>query len=82
MPRMMEHIKFSQAGMIGGKSKSPAKRAAAQKNAAKARKARKQKYPRCPKYKNGSHRFNPQGLCYSPECRKKYPDLRQITKSE
>jgi len=75
---VMEHTEYlSKIGMRGGKSRSRAKVKAAKKNVAKARAARKRKYPRCPKYKNGSHRFAPDGRCYSPECRAKYPNLRR-----
>lgn len=75
---LVEHTDYlSKIGREGGKSTSPAKKKAARKNAAKARAARKPKYPRCPKYKNGSHRFAPDGRCYSPLCRAKYPQLRR-----
>src|SRR5216684_8599673 len=64
-----------KGGKVGGKSRSETKVAAAQKNAAKARAARKRKYPPCPGYKNHSHRFDRSGRCYSPRCRQESPDL-------
>ncbi len=72
-------ITYTYRGRIekGGASKSDKKVAASVRNAVLARAARVRKYPRCPKYKNGSHRFAPDGRCYSPECRAKYPDLRR-----
>jgi hypothetical protein len=80
--KFMDHLKYLSdigkvGGMRGGKSTSRAKIKAAKRNAAKARAARVAKYPPCPTYKNKAHRFNPAGLCFSPECRAKYPDLRQ-----
>lgn len=74
-----EKIVFARIGVKGGASKSLAKRKAAAKNAAKARAARVPKYPKCVGgYANGSHRFAPNGRCYSQKCRTKYPNLRQI----
>jgi hypothetical protein len=75
----MEHIEYlSKIGKRGGESTSKAKVKAAVKNAAKARKARTAKYPKCAGgYSNGSHRFGPDGRCYSSACRAKYPDLRR-----
>lgn len=64
-----------KGGKLGGKSRSEAKVAAAQKNAAKARAARKRKYLPCPGYKNHSHRFDRSGRCYSPRCREENPEL-------
>lgn len=64
-------------GRVGGRSRSAAKVAATRKNAAIARAARKRHYPPCPGYKNRSHRFSPAGKCYSPACRKQYPNLLQ-----
>jgi hypothetical protein len=66
-------------GKIGGKSKSKAKKKASQLNAAKARAARVPKYPKCKGgYTNKSHRFGPDGRCYSEKCREAYPGLRRI----
>lgn len=81
----MDHIEYlkkigAEGGTVGGKSRSKAKVAAAVKNAAKARKARVRKYPKCPGYNNGAHRFAPDGCCYNPGCRKRYPNLRQLPK--
>ena len=64
-------------GKVGGRSRSGAKIAASRTNAARARAVRKRRYPRCPGYKNHSHRFGPQGECYSPVCRQQYPDLKR-----
>jgi hypothetical protein len=74
-----EKLVFSRIGEVGGRSKSPAKRKAAIKNAAKASAAHIRLYPPCKGgYANGSHRFAPNGRCYSQKCRTVYPDLRQI----
>jgi hypothetical protein len=62
-------------GRLGGLSRSAAKVEAARANAAKARAARKPMYPRCPGY--GTHRFDANGRCYSPACRRENPDLFQ-----
>ncbi len=82
---LMDHLKFlaqigEKGGKVGGKSRSRAKVKAAKKNVAKAWAARRKqrKYPKCIGYNNGSHRFRPDGCCYSPECRKKHPNLRKI----
>ena len=79
----MDHLKYlakigKKGGQIGGLSKSRAKRTASVKNAEKARAARVPKYPECAGgYTNKAHRFSPEGVCYSPACREKYPDLRR-----
>lgn len=80
----MEHTKYlSEIGKLGGRSTSAAKRRAARKNAAKARKAHIAKYPPCAgPYQNGSHRWRDDGRCYSPQCREKYPQLRERKKGE
>jgi hypothetical protein len=71
----MEHTDYLAkigrvGGKIGGKSRSKAKVKASQLNAAKARKARKRKYPKCKgDYPNGAHRFDPNGRCYHKDCR-------------
>lgn len=49
---------LSRIGRRGGRSKSAAKLAAVRVNLKKAQAARR-KYPRCPRYKNRSHRFSP-----------------------
>ena len=66
-------------GKVGGRSRSEKKIAATRKNAALARatRSKKRQYPLCPGYKNHSHRFNPDGRCYSPVCREQNPDLIQ-----
>jgi hypothetical protein len=78
----VEHLEYlsrigKKGGEVGGKSTSEAKVEAARKNVAKAQKARHKqaKYPQCAGYP--SHRFGPDGRCYSPKCRKKYPRLRK-----
>lgn len=77
----VEHkLYLAEIGSKGGSSTSKRKQKAARKNAAKARAARKRRYPPCPGYKNTAHRFRPDGRCYNPECRAKYPDLRQEKK--
>lgn len=63
------------SGQKGGKSRSDKKVAAARLNAAKARAARKAVFPKCPGYKNGSHRWDADGRCYSPICRQVNPEL-------
>ena len=76
---MVEHKTYlSKIGIRGGKSRSKAKVAASRLNAKKARSARVRKYPPCPTYNNGSHRFNKEGRCHSPECRAALPDVRRI----
>jgi hypothetical protein len=49
---------LSRIGRRGGLSKSFAKLAAVRANLKRAQAARR-KYPRCPRYKNRSHRFSP-----------------------
>jgi hypothetical protein len=54
---------LSRIGRRGGRSRSKAKLAAVRANLKKAQSARR-KYPRCPRYKNRSHRFSPMtGRC-------------------
>lgn len=76
-----------EAGALGGRSRSKTKVEAARKNAETARAFgdahRRRRYPPCPGYHNGAHRFNPAGVCYSPLCRydrhrdPKSPDYRE-----
>lgn len=55
---------LKRIGAKGGASRSVAKVKAGRTNIVIAQKARR-KYPPCPNYKNGSHRFSPKtGKCY------------------
>jgi hypothetical protein len=71
-----------EGGKIGGQSKSKAKRKASSKNFEKAREARKAQalYPQCEDFH--AHTWMKDGRCWGAACRKKYPELRRLSKAE
>ena len=77
----VEHREYlSLIGMRGGQEKTAKKIKAARKNAAKARAAIEPLYPPCPDYH--AHTWDSKGRCYGRQCKKRYPDLRRLSKAE